>query len=326
MRQAAAEAKPASEVKVTAASRFERVSFVLEADGLVRLAGEFGAQAGGSPGTWLVDEGDGQVVWYMDLSAQAKAGGGFSEEVPLGRGAYSWYRPAGWKVTASWQGGAGKGSWQPLTMFVGGRDRHPARRLDEALRLQDAKLHQQREELRRQEEKLRTLSGAENEHKLQEIQKLEQELNAKADAMRLAKEKEFQEHELQMQMKEAERKEFEAQMRLKEKEMQLRLEEQAQLDNVRQELREQEMLLKVEEARLQAEEKAIQRFIAEFYRSGLIEKGKSYRIMLSGSSLLINGKAQPAAVHEKFSKLYESLTNRKLDKETPITIVEDGEV
>jgi len=76
---------------------------------------------------------------------------------------------------------------------------------------------------------------------------------------------------------------------------------------------------------LQAEEKAMQRFIAGLFDSGLLEKGKNFEIKLSASSLAINGREQPAAIHEKFRKLYESLTKRKLDRNTPITIVEDGE-
>ena len=182
------------------------------------------------------------------------------------------------------------------------------------------------ESLRKVEDEMKKLSGAELEQKQKELQKLEQELKVMADTMRALKEKELREHDFQLQIKEAERKAFAAQAQLEQKERQAYLEQQVALDHAQQELQEQEKLLRAEEARLQAEEKAIQRFIREFYDSGLLEKGKSYRIKLSGSALVINGKPQPAAVHEKFSKLYELLTRRKLDAETPITIVEERRV
>ena len=86
--------------------------------------------SGAAAGTWLVDGRDGQVIWYMDLASLATASGkgSFNEEVPLGRGAYSWYRPSGWKATALWQGRVRNGSWQPLTMFVGTERRPESRR------------------------------------------------------------------------------------------------------------------------------------------------------------------------------------------------------
>ncbi len=307
--KAAAETKPkpVAATPASAAGRFACVSFVLEADGSVRLAGENGAGAAGSPGTWIVDEHDGRVVWYMDLASRAKTGGTFSEDVALGRGAYSWYRPTGWKVTASWQGKAGKGAWQPLTMFIGsGRSPLLRRHEDELLRANQEKLLQ------------RELAHAEYESQLQEEerQKLAGELRVREEHERqLEEERLLREEEERLRSEELRVRDLARQKGLEEGRMRL------EADRLRQE----ENRLRQVEARLRDEELKIKNFMAELADSGLVEKGKSYRIELSGSALVINGKKQPAAVHEKIRKFYETLTNRKLDDKKPVTIAHDPE-
>jgi bla regulator protein BlaR1 len=338
--------KPAPAVKAPA-GRFALVSFALETGASVKLSGESVNGAGESQGTWLVDDSDGQVVWYMDLSSRAKAGGGsFNEEVTLGRGSYSWYRPAGWKATAQWKPAGGKDSWAPLTMLVGGE--RPLLRRDAGEKLLKIEQHEQQqaleaarkhllqadreqklleEELRRQEAELQAAQEAERELKEKELRKLEQEMRAKADAMRALKDKELQEHELQVQAMEAERRELEAQMQLKEKEAQAHLEVQKALDHAQQELRAKEEELKrqqQEAARQSAQMRKFNEFFRDLIkRQGLVTREGRYEIKLSASTLLINGKPQSAAAHEEFRKFYESLSGKKLDAATPITFVQD---
>lgn len=318
-------------------SRFARASFALEANGVVRLSAENRAETGGSPGTWIVNEDDGQVIWFMDLSAAARAGGSgaFSEEVPLDRGAYSWYRPAGWQARVQWQPAAGKGPWQPLALFVSGarggihdgvrggvageqarlrRELERARQEELGFRAgQERKLKEEQlleqEKLRRLEAELRAASGAERAAREQELQKLEQELRAKAEAMQA--------------MKEQERLAYESERLMKEKQLQATLVTQGLHDQVRQ-LRAAEKQLQAEEQRLKNEEKKFRMFIQELVGFGLVKKGESCEITLSAGALEINGKKLPAAVQEKVRKSYESLFGRKLGDKEPIRIVQDG--
>lgn len=340
--------KPASAAKSQAAGRFALVSFILEADGLVRLIGKGGVGADASPGTWLVDDSDGQVVWYMVLEGKAKAGAGvsFSEEVPLRRGAYSWYRPAGCKATAQWRRADSKGNWEPLTMFVPKGDRLLRGRgaEDELLRKEEEHLLQERamaaarnelleaeqgkrqaellsraeaerelqeeqllqaEELRRREEELLTLNGAEREKKEKELKKQIHEMQAE---VRLRQ----REEEL-LRAEEIKVRELARQRELEEKGMRLEANRMSAL----------EKSLRAEEGRLRDEEIKFKKFLAELVAAGLVSESEGYEIKLSAAALVINGKKQPAAVHEKIKKSYEALGGQKLDSKRTVTIVHD---
>jgi beta-lactamase regulating signal transducer with metallopeptidase domain len=343
--------KPAPVEEDRSQGRFAMVSFVLEADGAVRLSGDQVAGTAGSPGTWLVDDRDGQVVWYMDLSSRAQKGGGasFSEEISLSRGDYSWYRPAGWKATAQWRRADGKGAWEPLTMFVPKGDRLLRRRHDDEL------LRAEREELLQRE---RGLAGQEGELKEEERQRRTAELRAREEHERLAREERLlQEEKLRQaeeelaalsgaerERKEKELKKLQHEMqaqaalrdRLREEELRLRAEETRARDLAREKeleekgmrreadrLREEENKLRAEEERLRAEETKIKKFMAELAAAGLVEEGKSCEIRLSAAALVINGKEQPAAVHEKILRSYETLTGVKLEPERSVTVVNE---
>jgi beta-lactamase regulating signal transducer with metallopeptidase domain len=79
-------------------SRFSLFSFDLLTDGPLKLSGKIPPGLEAPAGTWIVDNSDGRVVWYMALAVRAKQGGGealFSDEVFLERGSYGWYTPTG---------------------------------------------------------------------------------------------------------------------------------------------------------------------------------------------------------------------------------------
>ncbi|MBN2346904.1 MAG: M48 family metalloprotease [Candidatus Aminicenantes bacterium] len=336
---------PAAEAQTE--RRFALVSFVLEAEGLVRLVGREEAEAGGSPpaaGTWLVDESDGQVIWYMDLASRAReSGGSFSEEVSLGRGAYSWYRPAGWKATMQWKRARGS-NWEPLTMFADGRDhilrRHRAdvellkkKEEEERERLRaeraeqdrqrdliEAEQEQKEEVLRKKEEELLALEGAERERKEEELKRLQQEM-----AIQEAARDRLREEEQRLRAEELRTRDLVRRKELEEKRLRLEAErlrrEEARLGEEDQRLRDLERLARAEQERAKELEAQVKRFMAELVAAGLVEEGKKFEIKLSASSLVINGKKQPAAAHERIKKSYESLTGRKLDEKKSVTIV-----
>ena len=184
---------------------------------------------------------------------------------------------------------------------------------DRQLRLEQSL---QEQKLLAYEAELKALSGAEREQKEKEIRKFTQELRAKSDAMRAMKEKELREYEAQMRAGEGEQKEFEAQMRRQEKEMRPAREKQHRLEQAR---------LLLEEKRLRDEETKFKKFMAELVAAGLVDEAEGYEVKLSAAALVINGKKQPAAVHEKFRRFFETLSGRKLDGKRTVTIVHDRE-
>ncbi|SFQ74151.1 M56 family metallopeptidase [Hymenobacter arizonensis] len=52
--------------------------------------------------------------------------------------------------------------------------------------------------------------------------------------------------------------------------------------------------------------------MAELVKDGLVSDRSNYQIKLSATSLVVNGKTQPEAVFQKYMKLYESTTGRKM--------------
>jgi bla regulator protein BlaR1 len=298
-------AAPAPPAPPAPPARFVTVSFDLEAAGKVKLIGERVVESGAPESTWLVADNSGQVVWYMDLSSKARPGikASFSEEVPLAAGAYTWYRPAGWKVTAQWKRAGGQNGWQPLTMFVGMRGNVDSRlgwseddhRLKE-LELKEMAHEQERARIEHDLQKARESAVKLEE---QEQKKLEQEQlteldRLKAQEMRLKAEQERM-HEM-----------------LKQQEMQTK----ADLAKAEERLKEEQRRLKDEEQRLKKIEENFRKFTAALEAEGLIRRGKGYEVRLSLDSLTIDGKKQPRAVLEKVLQLYEKIIGSTLGKGT----------
>ena len=285
-----------------AVSRFNLVHFLLETVGTVKLEGTFtaGADDAGS-GTWLVDERDGQVIWFMDL-AQASGKGSFSAEVPLGSGAYSWYRPGGWKVTAQWKAAAAARGWEPLTMLIGSR-------------ADAAGLRQQAETERRLEEKEREQQARSADDRKKE----EQELAAMAAAQ-------LELEQAKREAREEERRGAEMAEKARLEGERARSEEQVALARMKDQekrMRAEEMHMRAEEERMRAEEKNFRALIAELSAAGLVKGPGRYEIRISADRLLVNGKKQPAHIYERIKKFYEAQFNKKLTEERSVTIVND---
>ena len=336
-----------------AVSRFNLVHFLLETVGTVKLEGTFtaGADAAGS-GTWLVDGRDGQVIWFMDL-AQASDKGSFSAEVPLGSGAYSWYRPGGWKVTAQWKGAAAARGWEPLTMLIGSRadaaglrqHAETERRLEEKEREQQARSADDRKKKEQELEqaKAQQVAQAEKERlqKEKELRRVEQKMKGMDEKERRAKEKELRilEQELadmaaaQLELEQAKREASEEERHSREMAEKSRLQGEraqaaAQADLAR--LKDQEkrmqaeaLRMRAEEERMRAEEKNFRALIAELAAAGLVNGPGRYEIRISADRLLVNGKKQPAHIYERIKKFYEAQFNKKLTEERSVTIVND---
>jgi len=308
-----------------AASPFEHVSFELAANGIVRLSGAGGSGSGA--GTWLVDGRDGQVIWYMDLASLATANskGSFNEEVPLGPGAYSWYRPSGWRATVLWQNASGDGSWQPLTMFIGTERRPGSRRAAEEQLQAEQELREKdrlqaekerllkEEELRKRAQEMASLNGKERRMEEEELQKLKEALAAKSAAELKMKELEIAKYQAELQA-------GEMALRARLEKEKITVEEQNALARL-EEMKVEEQRLRGEEKRLRAEESNFKALFAELVASGLVSKSGRCEIRLSAAALLVNSKKQPPAVHERIRKFYEARFQQKLTGERTIQIV-----
>lgn len=214
---------------------FTQLAFVLDADGKVKLSGMAPAGLAEPAGTWIVDERDGQVVWYMALASTTQGGGGtpFSEEVPLRRGTYSWYLPSGLAATAELSG---------------------ARRLPGGMVSRDARLSQA-DGRRRLEHELQSDFAAGQEKLAQELKRQAEELRMQAAKGMSADERQRLENELQARYS-AELKHLEKEQLRKAKELQTAVEAERAMseDERRQRQLEAEARQKAKQLRMAAEE------------------------------------------------------------------------
>ncbi len=313
-------------------SGFSSILFALDADGKVRLSGKAPAGLEGASGTWIVDESDGQVVWYMALASKAQGSGQtpFADEVSLKRGTYSWYLPAGMAATVELSGA------RLLPERSSAREERLLQAKREDLLLKDEEreefLHQEERAAREEEARIRIEKEAllkedqarqeENLERMREEQKrLEAEQLALAETEKHLSQEE--QAKAQQEMEELQKKEQELaaeMMKLKEREKR-EFERQLQAQKkAEEELRAAELKLRAEEERLRREEANLKKFIERLAADGVIDPAGSYEIRLSASSLTVNGKALPAEAQQKYRQLFESITGRKLDSDQPVTI------
>ncbi len=327
-------ATAAEAAKAKSGSGFSCILFALDAGGKVKLSGKSPAGLKDASGTWIVDESDGQVVWYMALASRAQGGETpFADEVSLRQGTYSWYLPAGMAATAELSGA------RRVRERHGGREEYVLQAEREAL----LRKEDEREEFLRQEERMAREEEArirlETEKRLKE-EKARAEMDLKrmreeqkrleAEQLALAeKEKHLSQEEqakARQEMEELQKKEQELaqeMVKLKEREkleFERQLQEQKQAEE---ELRAAELKLRAEEERLRREEANLKKFLERLAVDGVIDPAGSYEIRLSASALTVNGKALPAEAQRKYRQLFESITGRKLDKDQPVTIVQE---
>lgn len=230
------------------------------------------------------------------------------------------------------------------------------RELQSRLKEEQARVdHEQqlkKEELSSLEEEMKSLQGAERERRTAEMRRLQAELEA-LEALEEKQKAEAQERvrqeEQRRRAEEERQREFAGQAaredaRLKEADERLRVEEQrlreeeerlraegkragkeaeVRLRQAEERLRTEEKRLRQEEERLRREEENLNKFIARLAADGLVDGKGDFKIELSATSLLINGKKLPAEAQKKYGQLYETLSGRKLDKEQPVTIVHE---
>ncbi len=232
------------------------------------------------------------------------AGGSFSEVVSLESGAYSWYRPSAWKAAAHCQTASGKGSWQPLTMYVGRR--HSA--AGELRQQAEAERQLKNEQLRKLEYEMQRMDEKERSLKERELHKLRLELAARTEEEKAMKEQERHAREFDLQAR--------------QQEEMMAAEEQAMRDQV-EEMQVEEQRLRAEEKVLRKEEKNFQALIKELHAAGLAGKSGRYEVKLSAAALRVNGKKQQPAMHERIRKFYEKQFNVKLAGERTVTIIDD---
>jgi beta-lactamase regulating signal transducer with metallopeptidase domain len=334
----AAVAKPAAVAQpepATPGKRFSLLPFALDADGKVKVSGQVPAGLNNASGTWIVDESDGQVVWYMALASKPQGGGEtpFADEVSLKRGTYSWYLPAGLAGRAELTGARilpGRSAdreehllqaeREKLLRDDGMRDEF-LRQEDERLAREDARLKleqekQLKQEQARQEENLARMR--EEQRKLEAEQlalaETEKQLSREEQAKAQQELEELQKKEQElaaemMKLKEREKREFERQLQAQKK--------------AEEELRAAERKLRAEEERLRREEANLKKFIERLAADGVIDPAGSYEVRLSASAMTVNGKALPPEAQRKYRQFYETLTGRKLDKDQPMTIVHE---
>ena len=64
--------------------------------------------------------------------------------------------------------------------------------------------------------------------------------------------------------------------------------------------------------------------VAELRKDGLIQDKDNFQLKLMGKSMTVNGKEQPATVRQKYLKLYESNTGRKMSATGAMNITRNG--
>ncbi|WP_197062850.1 M56 family metallopeptidase [Hymenobacter sp. APR13] len=109
---------------------------------------------------------------------------------------------------------------------------------------------------------------------------------------------------------------------------QARLDAQQAVRDAQQAVRDQEQARRDrEQARRDAEdERWRQALVSELKRDGLIRNTDTYSLSLSATSLTVNGKKQPDALQQKYRKLYEDRTGRKLSSTGSINIQQQSNV
>ena len=332
--EAAAKPAVATAVEETGAKSgngFSSLAFVLDADGKVKLSGKAPAGLKGASGTWIVDESDGQVVWYMALASKAQGGETpFADEVSLKRGTYSWYLPAGIAATAELSGARlvleGHGGREEYVLQA---ERERLLRQEEYLRKDDERgLREEEARLKLEEERRIKEEQARCEAEMQSLQASQKKLEAEERALaemekRLnAEDQEKARVELEALQKQ-EQKLAQEMLKLKEREKREFERQPQEQKKAEEELRAAEKRLRVEEERLRREEANLKKFMDRLIADGVIDPAKGYEVRLSASSLWVNGKTMPVEMQQKYRQLFETLMGRKLDKDRPITIVHD---
>ncbi|GAA3982338.1 M56 family metallopeptidase [Hymenobacter antarcticus] len=64
--------------------------------------------------------------------------------------------------------------------------------------------------------------------------------------------------------------------------------------------------------------------VAELRKDGLIQDQDNFQLKLTGTSMTVNGKEQPAQVRQKYLKLYEGSTGRKMSATGAMNITRNG--
>ncbi|MET4106565.1 M56 family metallopeptidase [Hymenobacter sp. UYP22] len=166
--------------------------------------------------------------------------------------------------------------------------------------LEDQDLNeQQREQLQEQLENLREQQQDARDDFREEARDLAEDAEGRTrnggnegEAARRRAEAEMRRHESEMRRLEAEMRRHEAEMRRNEAEMR-----RHESDDRRREARDSEEAL-----------------LRELRKDGLIKSANNVQVNLSATSFTVNGKKQPAAVRDKYLKLVEKQTGRKLTK------------
>ena len=130
--------------------------------------------------------------------------------------------------------------------------------------------------------------------------------------------------EAEQEMKQQELQERQQELRAGELALQARLQEEKMVAET-QAMRARVEQLKAEEQRLRSEEKNFQALIRELAAAGLVSQSEGYEVKLSAKALLVNGKKQPPALHERIRKFYEAQIGKKLSGERVVTIINDKE-
>ncbi|WBA40280.1 M56 family metallopeptidase [Hymenobacter canadensis] len=168
--------------------------------------------------------------------------------------------------------------------------------------LQDARLNdEQREEIRDELQNVRQ----EKQQMLEQIGRDQQE--AQRDAAQQARQDAAQAR------RDAQQARLDAQQAVRDQDQARRDEDQARRDQ--------------EQARRDAEdERWRQALVSELKRDGLIRNSDTYSFSLSATSLTVNGKKQPDALQQKYRKLYEDRTGRKISATGSINIQQQSNV
>ncbi|NIM13906.1 MAG: M48 family metalloprotease [Candidatus Aminicenantes bacterium] len=193
-------------------------------------------------------------------------------------------------------------------------------------KVEKEKLEQMRKELELREMKMKQMEEIMRKQMQKQKQKQEEEfrkkeVQLKAETMSLKKHMEEmlkKEAALRQQNKELEKAEKEKLEQMR-KELKLR---EMKIKQMEETMRKQELELRAQEEDLRKKQQYLLNvFAKELQHDKLIADAGDFEFLFKGGKLYINGKKQPKAVFNKYKKLYEKVTGKKIDDNRGLRII-----
>ena len=137
----------------------------------------------------------------------------------------------------------------------------------------------------------------------------------------------FQERAGEMRNREEEMHDRQQEMHDRQQETHERQQEQVgRREEMRERMREsQEEAREIDHDRAERNQASHEALVREMRKDGLIEDRNNFQIKLTSTSLVVNGREQPASVFQKYRKLYETSTGHKMTATSSMSMSHNGD-